>query len=283
MKLDFSPMARVTIWQALIAEEDPLQSRKLASDSNTNPNDEKIYIPKEKYGDWTTCESDPFPDFAGIQQYAKDAGVWEILQKDINNEDYLSVISTTAIPLVSEIAVEISLKPHFDIVNLALKKTGSPGVSVLIANRKAAIKNVKEELTTNMEPDRASFIYKWRCEKMDIDGENPDQGTADDDLDESQCYYSCFCICNYDKNKLNDNLIPDEVKVAYKFQMKHLNATVNHIRLTSIAIPDGPRVQGSGEGIYTNLPVRERAVCALRIPDHRSRAHLHPSPERNDK
>lgn len=126
-----------------------MKARKLASKSNTEPNIEKIYIPKELYGDLNACEYDPFPDFKGIEKYANDVGVWEILQKEIDNEDYTSVVKTPAIPLVSEIAVEIGLKPHFDIVNLALKKTGAPGVSVLLANGKAAIRNVDENKNTH--------------------------------------------------------------------------------------------------------------------------------------
>ena len=96
MKIDFSKVPRVKMWQALIAEEEPLKSRKLASASNTEPNDERIYIPKELYGDWNSCPVDPFPDFKGIVEYAQTAGVWEALQREIDDEDYASVVTTAA-------------------------------------------------------------------------------------------------------------------------------------------------------------------------------------------
>lgn len=192
------------MWKALTAWEPPLQSRKLASTRNTEPNeDSRIYIPKELYGNWSSCPKDPFPDFQGIENYAKTAGVWETLHQNINIEDYASVVTTTAIPLVSEIAVEISLKPHFDIVNLALKKTCPPGSSVVLANGKAAIKDLVGD-TKAREPDRASFLYNYKDEAKEC----------------------CFCVCDSDNNKLNDNLVPGEVKVAYKFKMSFLNEVV---------------------------------------------------------
>jgi len=229
MKFDFSKVPNLTTWQALIAEEDELDSRKLASTSNTEPNEERIYIPKELYGDWNSCPRDAFPgDFKGIEDYAKDVGVWEALQKEIDKAEYRSVVSTDPIPLVSEIAVEISLKTHFDIVNLALKKTCPPRTTVIIANGKAAIKDVEEK-----EPDRASFLYNYEDDAKDSTRE------------------SLFAICDYDKNKLNENLVPGEVKVAYKFRMKFLTERTLHLK-SGISTPARTK-QEEAEKVFTHI------------------------------
>jgi len=245
MIIDFgaNPIARVTLWQALTAWEPPLKSRKLASSSNTEPNQERIYIPKELYGNWNSCPNDPFPDFMGIENYAKDACVWETLQKPIDYEDYPSIITTPAPPLVSEIAVEIALQFHFNIVNLALKKTCRPEKSVILANGKAATKNVADgKDKKHMEPDRASFWYEWPPKDDIKDTENGK---------DKQCYFTCFKLCDYDNNKLNENLVPGEVKVAYKFQMEFLNATIMHPSY-GVPRPEETKVE-EAEKVFTQI------------------------------
>lgn len=229
MILDFSPMAKVTMWKALIAWEPPLQSRKLASTSNTEPNEERVYIPKELYGDWNSCPTDPFPDFEGVVNYAKSAGVWDALQKNIEKEDYASVITTPATPLVSEIAVEISLKSQFDIVNLALKKTCPPGSTIVLASGKAAMKDIDVDARAHMEPDRASFYHAYSVETEEW----------------------CFCICDYDNNTKNVNLIPGEVKVSYKFKMSFLTGTKRDFD-SGVAIPDLTRSL-EAEKVFTQV------------------------------
>lgn len=76
-----------------------------------------------------------------------------------------------------------------------------------------------------------------------------------------KCYDSCFCICDYDNNKSNTNLIPGEVKVAYKFQWKFLNATKNHVRYPEITIPNENKVM-EAEKVFTQIYNYMNKLCA---------------------
>jgi hypothetical protein len=197
---------------------------------NTEPNDDKIYIPKELYGDWNSCPDDPFPNYDGIIKYAQEAGVWEILQMNIDNKDYPSVFSVPTPPLVSEIAVEISLQTHFNIVNLAMRKTCPPQATIVLANGKAA-KQGDGMIIDGMEPDRSSFRYE---RSQDEDG----------------ALYACFCVCDHPNNMFNQNILPGEVKVAFKFRLELLTAKKKDA--SGILRPHGNQVK-EAEKVFTQI------------------------------
>ena len=72
MRVDFSPLKPVSIWQALEAEEPSLESLELGSTDNTEPTNDKIHIPRELIGDWSTSDTDPFPDRNDLIAYAQE-------------------------------------------------------------------------------------------------------------------------------------------------------------------------------------------------------------------
>ena len=229
MILDYSNVPRISMWQVLCAKERPLVSRALASRSNTEPNAEKLYIPRELFRDWNETSEDPFPDYKGVEKYAKAAGVWDTLQRPIENDDYECVVTTAPIPLVNETAVEISLKTIFDIVNLALKKTCKSGKQVYIANGKAAISITTTDPKRASDPDRSSFIYGPCHEQKE----------------------ACFCLCDYDSNQRLDNLAPGEVKVSFKFRYDFLNAVEEYPK-AGIMVSSNKKVT-EAEKVFTQI------------------------------
>jgi hypothetical protein len=109
-----------------------------------------------------------------------------------------------------------------------------------------------------MEPDRTSFLHDWNPDNMKVHEDDSDEEISDEEGpeknnlgEESRCFYSCFCICDYDTNKSNDNLIPGEIKVSSKFRMIFLHATtINHY--TGVAQPAEKKTE-EAEKAFTQI------------------------------
>src|SRR5438045_3735203 len=145
MKTDLSPLAPVSVWECMVREEDALESLELGSKSNTEPTTDGIHIPRELFRDWNMYSDDPFPTFEALKQYAINEGVWSRLQENIRPEDWYRVLSTVSWALNSDIILEMMLKTHFDIVNLALERTITKGKNVMIQGVKGATKGNSEK------------------------------------------------------------------------------------------------------------------------------------------
>jgi hypothetical protein len=160
---DYSPMARMTLWDALTGMESPMESLELGSTNNTEPTEDQVHIPRKLIGDWTTSATDPFPNIERIREYVEqDIDLWKSLNTDIRNEDYPRVLSTWPWPLNSETVLEMSLKTHIDIVNLALERTAQNGRHVMIAGGKSAKMGDKEAgLSVNRIEQLSLRLLVW--------------------------------------------------------------------------------------------------------------------------
>jgi hypothetical protein len=210
--LDFSTAPRKRLLSVLEDEEPAIQSLDLGSTDNTEPTKDKGHIPRELIGDWAQSGIDPFPGFDGIRAYGKkDPRIWKALNTDIRNEDYKSVVSTRPWPINSEVILEMMLKTHFDIVNLALEKTALDETHLMIAGGKSATAGNRDG-DIKSEPDRASFIAPTRIYQ------------TDENAPESMLVY-CFGSLDNKGAKQRKNLIPGEIKLYYKFRRDFLDAT----------------------------------------------------------
>jgi hypothetical protein len=117
----------ITLWQTLTAEEPQIESLVLASTNNTDVNKNSHDSEKEDIGSHIPVEfleRFKYDDYNSIKQSAmQNESLWEKLQQHITVEDVPRVLSTPPWPIVNEIAVEISTKTTFDIVNLVVERT----------------------------------------------------------------------------------------------------------------------------------------------------------------
>ena len=132
MRIHFTHVPEIAVWDALCATEPEIESLALGSTSNTSEqkkskskkkdegedDEPPIYLPVEIF------ERESYPGIAEIQEQAKKIpGLWEKLHTKITSDDIPRVLSTWPWPIVNEIAVEMMTKTTFDIVNFALEKT----------------------------------------------------------------------------------------------------------------------------------------------------------------
>lgn len=261
MKIDYSKVPRVTVWKTLQAEEDSVESLDMGSTGNTEPTNDKIYIPRELIRDWAMATTDPFPDMHGLRAYAThEAELWTRLNTNILDIDYCRVASTWPEPVVSETALEIELKTHFNTVNLALEKTAVNGKSVMIAGGKSA-RAGDEEAKITSEPDRATFFA-------------PTKETV-----------PMFCFSgklDHRGSKSVRNVMPGEIKVSYKFRRSFLDAMDESPKRKNNHTPDYPKRE-QAEMVFTQIYqyMNERSsatgylitdqelICVRRTPEER--------------
>jgi hypothetical protein len=212
----------------MVREEDALMSLELGSKGNTEPTNDGIHIPRELFRDWNTYSDDPFPTFEALRQYAIKEGVWDRLQENIASQDWYRVLSTIGWALNSETILEMMLKTHFDIVNLALERTITNGKHIMIQGGKSATKgNFEESLKT--EPDRASFLAPA--------------------TNEGGLFVYCLTELDRKGSKKRQNIIPGEIKLYYKFRRDFLDATVK----TKHAIVPDWTARGQSEQVFTQI------------------------------
>jgi hypothetical protein len=234
--LDFSFQPRKRLMSVLEDEEPAIESLDLGSTANTEPTKDKGHIPRELIGDWGDSGIDPFPTFEGIKAYAQnDPAVWKALNAHILNEDYECVVSTRRWPINSETILEMMLKTHFDIVNLALEKTARPKRHLMIAGGKSATAG-DQEAGRKSEPDRASFFAPTTIYN------------SDENAPESLLVY-CFGDLDREGAKERKNLIPGEIKLYYKFRREFLDATEMRTR---VAMPDEYK-RAQAEQVFTQI------------------------------
>jgi hypothetical protein len=205
MKRDLSMLDPTTLWECLAEEEPQLESLQLGSTDNTEPNPDKVYIPREIIREWGSSDIDPFPSLDGLVAYAKqDQRVWNALQTHIQGPDWLRVLSTFPWALNSETILEMMLKTHFDIVNLALERTAVNGKHVMIQGGKSATAgNIESKISS--EPDRATFLAPAK--------------------QEDSVFVYCLSELDRQGSKNLHNIIPGEIKLYYKFRRAYLDAT----------------------------------------------------------
>jgi hypothetical protein len=202
---DLSGLEPMSIWETLTEPEPQLESLQLGSTENTEPNPEGVYIPRELIGDWATSEIDPFPSLDALVAYAKeDPEVWKALQTHLRGTDWPRVLTTTPWALNSETILEMMLKTHFDIVNLALERTATNGKHIMIQGGKSATAG-NTEAGIKSEPDRASFFAPATLE--------------------GSVYVYCLGELDSKGSKKIQNIIPGEIKLYYKFRREYLDAT----------------------------------------------------------
>jgi hypothetical protein len=236
VKLDFSKIPRIRLWSVLEEEEPPIQSLELGSTTNTEPTADKVHIPRELIGEWSDSETDPFPDFEGIKAYAQADDAWSALDAHIHDEDYARIVTTHPWPINSETILEMMLKTHFDIVNLALEKTRKDDRHIMIAGGKSATAG-DTDATISSEPDRASFIAPTRIFE------------SDENAPESLLVY-CFSNLNNKGAKEIQNVVPGEIKLWYKFRRDYLDATT--VMADGAVNPDHTKRQ-QAEQVFTQI------------------------------
>lgn len=208
VQLDYSGLQRITYWQCMEEMEPQMEALMLGSADNTEPTKDGLHIPLELIGEWAESDYDPFPTYDQVKAYAqKDKQIWKTLCSNIRNDDYPRVITTYQWPINSETTLEIMLKTHFDIVNLALEVTAMNNRHVTIAGGKSATAGDSERNITS-QPDRASFIMP-----TELDGNA-----------------LIYCLTQLDsKNAKNlANILPGEIKLWYKFRREFKDATMTN-------------------------------------------------------
>ena len=134
--------------------EPRLQPLEFEFTSNTEPNKERLFIPSELIRQWGQSPEDPFPDYDGIMAYAKaDPEVRTALNGYVKGREWERVSSVHPWASNSEIMVELNIKTHFDVANLALVKSARRGNMIIIQGGESA--GAMEE--GGSEPDGASF------------------------------------------------------------------------------------------------------------------------------
>jgi hypothetical protein len=249
VKLDYSGVKRIRLWSCLEEEEPPIEPLELGSTANTEPTHDKVHIPRELVDEWADSDTDPFPDYEGIKAYAQADDTWKALDTHIGNEDYPRIATTHPWRTNSETILEMMLKTHFDVVNLALEKTQVNERHIMIAGGKSATAG-NSEAGISSEPDRASFTAPTRIFQS---GEDPQ---------ESLLIY-CFSNLNNKGAKERQNIIPGEIKVWYKFRRDFLDAT--EIK-DGVVVPDySKRAQAEQvlTQIYQYLNERHSAIGYL--------------------
>jgi hypothetical protein len=171
-----------------------------------------MYIPRLLIRDWQESEYDPFPDYEGMEAYARqDPAVWAALWERLNGLEYVNILSSPHWVVADEIALEGNLKSHFNVINFALWKTSPPERRVMIQAGKAATQGYEhmdanqKALSTN--PDKSSFLAK---------NEGIFVASALQLIDPKQHTHM--------KAKEHRNLVPGEVKISYKFRRDFLDA-----------------------------------------------------------
>jgi hypothetical protein len=225
----------MSVWECLAEAEPQFQSLNLGSTENNEPNPEKVYIPREIIGEWGYSEIDPFPSLDGLIAYAnEDANVWKALQAHITTSDWPRVLTTEPWAVNSETILEMMLKTHFDIVNLALERTATNGKHVMIQGGKSATAG-NMEAGIKSEPDRASFFAPATYD-----------GSA---------YVYCLGELDRQGSKKLQNIITGEIKLYYKFRRDYLDATITRWdkkTKTEITIPDKTKRE-QAEQVFTQI------------------------------
>jgi len=164
----------------------------------------------------------------------------------------------------SETILEMMLKTHFDIVNLALELTAQDGRHFMIAGGKSARAGELEE-GIDSEPDRASFLAP-------ISGQEPN-------------LVYCFDKLDSKGSKHLRSKIPGEIKLWYKFRLEFLDAmrASKHIKSENrVETPDHYK-RAQAEQVFTQIYqyMNERhsaigylitdreLICVRRIPEDR--------------
>jgi len=203
---DLPEKCRPTYLEALLAKEPPIQSLTLGSKQNTESTKDKVHIPRELIGNWAGSDVDPFPGFDELEEYFhRHLAHYRTLQGRVKSDEICRVISTPSWPISSEGALEINLKTHFDIVNLALEVVRKAGRHLMIACGKSA-KGGNTEANITSEPDRATFIAPIQVD------ENSDN------------LVYCFNKLDDEGAKKVRNILPGEIKLWYKFRREFLEA-----------------------------------------------------------
>jgi hypothetical protein len=229
----------ITPWQTLRKHEPAQESVPLNSTVNTKPCANEDRLPRALLYDWEMSRFDPFPDMNELEAYARDdPKIWQALNTQLRAKDYPLIITGYYWSAVCETAVEINLKTHFDIVNLALQKTAINGHHLVIRHGPAATKGDKERKLTSI-PDRAGY---------QVSLPTPEDGSA----------YVIGLPDNTAKGPMKyRNLVPGEIKIYHKFRRQFLDATATmYDRKRRIYIPiDRPdkHKREEAEKVFTQI------------------------------
>src|ERR1700737_215070 len=308
MRLIFEKVPDHSVWDVLLAEEPEIESLALQSKNNTsikerngkrsekdaraasdegadkNGEDPKVtpaYLPVEWF------ERDPYPDVSEIKRRGQAIdGLWNNLQVKIISDDVPRIISTPPWPIVNEIAVEMTTKTIFDIVNFALEKTRPAGYmkAVLIAGgdafkaarvKKAAAKEkmVNSNLSVTGEgerrryavrststpeeptiiPDRGAGFVTFYSEhrpkprkRLALDATGSIAPRSERTADSNAQPPARFAQFHHPTCLKNKCIVPGELKVAFKFQLDDIIAVTTDKKLLESRV-------GQAEKVFTQI------------------------------
>jgi len=226
----------LSLWGAMEKPEVAVLTLCLGSTRNTDSTEDGVFLPIELVGSWGTCTRDPFPDYDRLVQYAKDDGVYDHLKKTkVKKSELGQVLTGRQWANNDEKMLEINLRIHFDIVNLVLENCIKRGKIVTMQGGKSG-RAGEEEVNIKSEPDRATVLIP-----APVRAEN------------GETIFFDFRNLDSAGSRNYRNLIPGELKMAFKFNYDFIRATKKtQIRGRELEVPDWWK-RGQAEQVMTQI------------------------------